>query len=85
MPKNKQKTDMSIYEASDFWDEHDFDEFNDVVETDEFEFQLQKKKYVGIEMELYSVIKNKAKRLKISEDILINEWLSEKAAISLEA
>ena len=84
MPKNKQIADMSIYEASDFWDEHDFDEFDDVLETDRLQFQLQKKKYVGIEMELYFVIKNKAKMLNIAEDVLINEWLSEKATISSE-
>ena len=84
MPKNKQIADRSIYDASDFWDEHDFDEFDDILETDRLQFQLQKKKYVGIEMEIYFIIKNKAKMLNIAEDVLINEWLSEKATISSE-
>ena len=35
MEKNKNIKDMSIYEASDFWDEHDFGEFDDVQEVDE--------------------------------------------------
>lgn len=70
---------MSINEASDFWDEHDFGEFEDAQEVSEVQFSLKKKKYVGIDGDLYAVIKNKAKTLNKSEDVLINEWLSEKA------
>ena len=71
--------DMSINEASDFWDEHDFGEFSDVREEKKIKFSLKKKKYVGIDMDLYSIIKNKAETLNKSEDALINEWLLEKA------
>jgi hypothetical protein len=49
MEKNKEVKDMSIYEASDFWDEHDFSEFNDVAEVKDMRFSLSKKKYIGIE------------------------------------
>ena len=83
MEKNKNIKDMSINEASDFWDEHDFEEFDDVHKTEEIKFLFKKKKYVGIDMELYSLIKNKAKTLDKNEDVLINEWLSEKAGLSL--
>ncbi|MFH1954281.1 MAG: CopG family antitoxin [Pseudomonadota bacterium] len=79
MVKNKNIKDMSINEASDFWDEHDFGEFDDAQEVSEVQFSLKKKKYVGIDGDLYAVIKNKAKTLNKSEDVLINEWLSEKA------
>jgi len=79
MKKSKNMKDMSIYEASDFWDEHDFGEFDDVQEEKEIQFLLKKKKYVGIDIELYDIIKNKAKTLNKAEDVLINEWLSEKA------
>jgi hypothetical protein len=78
MKKNKNIKDMSIYEASDFWDDHDFGEFDDVREEKEIQFLLKKKKYVGIDMDLYAIIKGKAKTLNKSEDVLINEWLSEK-------
>ena len=78
MGKNKKIEDMNINDASDFWDEHDFGEFDDVREVSDIQFSLKKKKYVGIDGELYDVIKSKAKRLNKSEDILINEWLSEK-------
>jgi hypothetical protein len=80
MGKNKDIKDMSIYEASDFWDEHDFGEFDDVEEVNGFQFSLEKKKYVAIDSDLYAIIKEKAKTLNKSEDVLINEWLSEKAA-----
>ena len=78
--RSNRPKDMSIHEASDFWDEHDFGEFDDVREDTEIRFSLKKKKYVGIDEELYATIRDKAKALKKSEDVLINEWLSEKAA-----
>ncbi len=78
MGKNRNIKDMSIYEASDFWDEHDFEEFDDVQEVDEIQFTLKKKKYVGIDEDLYAIIKSKAKTINKPEDVLINEWLSEK-------
>jgi hypothetical protein len=79
MEKNKNINGMSINEASDFWDEHDFGEFDDVQEVDDIQFSFKKKKYVGIDMDLYTIIKNKAKTLNKPEDELISEWLSEKA------
>jgi hypothetical protein len=79
MGKNKEIKDMSLNEASDFWDEHDFGEFDDVQEVEDVQFSFKKKKYVGIDSELYAVIKNKAKRFNKAEETPINEWLSEKA------
>ena len=74
--------DMSIYEASDFWDDHDFVEFDDIEEVKDIRFSLKKKKYVGIDSDLYAVIKGKAITLNKPEDVLINEWSSEKLAAS---
>ena len=81
MGKNKKIKDMTLNEASDFWDEHDFGEFNDIQEVDNIRFSLKKRKYIGIDSDLYAVIKNKAKRLNKTEETLINEWLSEKAQV----
>jgi hypothetical protein len=82
MGKNKDIKNMSINEASDYWDEHDFEECDDVQKVEEIKFSFKKKKYIGIDIELYSLIKNKAKSLDKPEDTLINEWLSEKAGLS---
>jgi hypothetical protein len=79
MKKSKQIKDMSIYEASDFWDEHDFSEFEDVQKVEDIRFSLRKKKYIGVDIDLYSKIKKKAKKMYTTEDTLINEWLREKA------
>jgi len=79
MGKNRNFDDMPIYEASDFWDEHDFGEFRNVKEVSEIKFSLKKKRYVGIDKDLYAQITTKAKMLKKPEEALINEWLSEKA------
>jgi len=80
MGKDKNIKDMSVHEASNFWDEHEFGEFDDVQEVDEIQFTLKKKKYVGIDSDLYAIIKSKAKTINKPEDVLINEWLSEKAS-----
>ncbi|MGB5158927.1 CopG family antitoxin [Desulfobacterium sp. N47] len=79
MKKSKKIEDMSIYQASAFWDEHDFTEFDDVQEVRDIKFNLVKKKYVGLDMNIYSKIRKKARKLHITEDVLINEWLREKA------
>ena len=81
MEKNNNNNEMTLNEASDFWDGHDFGEFDDVREVSELRFSLKKKKYVGIDGDLYALIKKKAKALNKQEDILINEWLSEKAGV----
>ena len=78
MKKNKKISDMSVYEASDFWDEHDFTQFKDVEEVKEMHFALKKKKYIPVDIMLYKKIKQRAKQLHKTEDILINEWLRER-------
>ena len=77
MKKSKQKA-ISILEASDYFDEHDIFEFEDVREVTDIKFKLQKKKYIGLDIVIYNKIKSKAKKLHKSEDLLIKEWLLEK-------
>ncbi len=77
MKKSKYK-EMTIAQASDFFDEHDIFEFSGVKEVTDIRFSLQKKKYVGLDMELFRKIQSKAKKLQKSEDLLIQEWLMEK-------
>ena len=78
MKTNKKTGDMSLYDASEFWDEHDFGEFEDVKEVKEVHFAFKKKKYIPVDMMLYKKIKQKAKRLGKTEDTLVSEWLKEK-------
>ena len=77
MKKSKIKG-LTIKEASDFFDEHDIFEFEDVKEVKDIKFKLKKKKYIGVDIELYKKIRSKAKKLHIDEDTLIKEWLAEK-------
>lgn len=75
----KSKRGMTISEAGDFFDEHDIFEFEDVVEVKDIKFKLKKKKkYVGLDMKLFEKIRSKAKKLHVSEDMLIQEWLMKK-------
>ncbi len=77
MKKSKHK-EMTIAEASSFFDEHDIFEFEDVREVADVRFKLQKKKYVGLDEKLFKKIRSRAKKLHKSEDALIQEWLAEK-------
>ncbi len=69
---------MTLQEASDFWDDHDFTEFDDVVEVHDVSFRLTRKKYVGIDAVMYDRIQGKAKELHTTADHLIETWLHEK-------
>jgi muconolactone delta-isomerase len=77
MKRGKLKS-MTVAEASDFFDEYDIFEFDDVKEVTDVKFSLSRKKYVGVDIDLYRKIRNKAKKLHIFEDDLIKEWLEEK-------
>ena len=77
MEKSKLKS-MAITEASEYFDDHDIFEFEDVKEVTDVKFKLQRKKYVGLDMGLFKKIQNKARKLHKDEDALIQEWLVEK-------
>ncbi|MDP2972078.1 MAG: CopG family antitoxin [Deltaproteobacteria bacterium] len=78
MKRSKKTGDVSLYQASEFWDEHDFTEFEDIKEVKGVRFALKKKKYIAVDMMLYKKIKQRAKRLRKTEDTLVREWLKEK-------
>ena len=73
---------MSIYEASAFWDEHDFSEFDDVQEVKDIKFHLGKICWIASE----HICKDPETGTKIKNNRgpLINEWLREKAEASCE-
>ncbi len=79
MRKNKSK-DMTLREASDYWDEHDIFESSAVKEEKELRFRFPKRKYVGLNEKLYLQIRRQAKKLHTSPDSLITRWLKQKAA-----
>ncbi|MBI5526676.1 MAG: hypothetical protein HY897_10120 [Deltaproteobacteria bacterium] len=39
---------------------------------------LRKKKYVGIDIRLYAMIRKSARKLRVPEEALINKWLRER-------
>ena len=69
---------MTLQAASDYWDEHDLSEFDDVVEVHDLSFRLTRKKYVGIDAVMYDRIRGKARELHTTPDHLIETWLHEK-------
>ena len=77
MKKNKQMK-MTLSEASDYFDEHDIFELDDAREVNDLEIKLKKKKYIGLDIELFNKVRRIAKKHHKSEDALIQEWLMEK-------
>ena len=77
MKKSKHK-EMTIAEASEYFDEHDIFDFEDIREVTDMKFRLQKKKYIGLDIDLFKKIKSRAKKLHKNEDLLIKEWLTER-------
>lgn len=80
MAKNKIASDMTISEASEFWDEHQFDEFSDITEVHDVQFTLKRKRYVGIDADLYARVTTQAKQLDTTAERLITAWVGEKVA-----
>ncbi|MBI5525669.1 MAG: hypothetical protein HY897_04990 [Deltaproteobacteria bacterium] len=78
MKKSTEEKDMSVQEASEYWDEHDFAECGGLEEVKDLEFALRKKKYVGIDIRLYAMIRKSARKLRVPEEALINKWLRER-------
>jgi hypothetical protein len=78
MKRDRKQKEMSIYEASDYWDAHEFKVSEDIHEVSDIRFALKKKKYVGVEVRIFAKIKERARRLHTTEDTLVNEWLREK-------
>ena len=81
MVKNRKKTDlpknMTIEEASEFWDEHSLLEFDGTEEVD-VKFNLKKKQYIGIDREMFKEVEAQARRKKMSPEALLESWISEK-------
>ena len=73
----KNKDNISIFEASEFWDEHDLFEFDDVNEVNDVEFKLKKKKYIPLDDDIYRQIIPLAKNQHKSSEELITDWIKE--------
>lgn len=72
LPRN-----MTIQEASDFWDEHSLIEFDGTEEVP-VNFKLKKKQYVGIDREVFKKLEMQARRRKLRVDVLLENWIVEK-------
>ncbi len=81
MAKNSKKPvppkNMSIKEASDFWDEHSLLEFEGTEEV-EVAFKLKKKQYIGIDRDVFNKLNSRTKRQKVSPEALLESWITEK-------
>ena len=83
MPGNKKikpnlPENMTLKEASEFWDEHSFLDDDDIQEVN-FEVNLKKEiHYFAVEKELAKKIREIAQRRGVSAETLVNLWLKSK-------
>lgn len=70
---SKANTDEEIGE---FWDSHDFTDFDTTVPDVEFAVSFA----VPVEVELFSAIEKEAKRHGVNVETLVNLWLQQKLA-----
>ena len=70
--------EMSLREASDFWDEHSLFDYDDVEEV-HFDVNLKEKiHYFAVERKLATRIHQVARQRGVSTQTLVNLWLNSK-------
>ncbi len=78
MTKNEVPENMTLDEASKFWDEHSFLDYDDIQDV-HFSVDLRKNKnYIDIREDLAKQIRTIAHQKGISSRLLVNQWLKEK-------
>ncbi|MCB0114145.1 MAG: CopG family antitoxin [Caldilineaceae bacterium] len=67
----------SLKEAGEFWDTHSFEDYLDLVEEVDVEFDIkQRLYYIPLEEDLYALAKARAKSKEQSVEQLIKELLA---------
>ncbi len=84
MAKNKQKVllapaNVSVLEASDFWDEHSLLEFPDTQEEKEIDIHIEREQYYcPVSKGLVEKLQVRAQEEGVSTETLVNLYLQEK-------
>ena len=80
MAKNKIPENMTLNEASEFWDEHSFLD-HDFVQEVQFSVDLRRNRnYIDLREDLAKKIRMIAHQKGTSSRTLVNQWLREKVA-----
>jgi CopG antitoxin of type II toxin-antitoxin system len=81
MAKNNKKmsppANMTITEASGFWDEHNLFEFDGTEEVS-VNFKLRRKHYLGIDREMFKKVEAQARQRNMTPEALLESWIAEK-------
>jgi CopG antitoxin of type II toxin-antitoxin system len=76
----------SIEDAAEFWDSHDLGDYWDLTREAEFEVNVQRRVFLtALEPELAKRLTESARKQGVSAETLINVWLSEKLAESVQS
>ena len=92
MARSRKKLDpipehfTSIEEAAEFWDSHDLGDYWDLTREAEFEVDIRRRVILtALEPKLAKRLSDCARKQGVSAETLINVWLSEKLAESIQS
>jgi len=69
----------SIEEAGEFWDEHSLADYWDQTKEVHFDVEIgEEPRYIILERKLAKKINEWAKKEKVTPEVLVNLWVSEK-------
>ena len=69
----------SLTEMADFWDNHDFTDFEDEFkEAPDIKFDIKDRRYLPISLEMYEKMESIAQKRGISVERLMRTWIEER-------
>lgn len=76
--ENEIPENMTLDEAAEFWDEHNFFDYDDIEEV-HFSVDLRRNRnYIDIKEDLAKQIRKIARQKGISSRVLVDQWLRER-------
>lgn len=74
----------SIDEAADFWDTHDFTDYEEYLhEVKDVEINIKRRHRISIAAELIGQLEFTARHQGVSTETLVNMWVKEKLLVSV--
>jgi len=82
--KNKLPEFRNLKEIADFWDEHDFSEYeHEFMEISNLKFNIKNHCYLPISLEMYERMEVIASSRSVSVEKLMRTWIEEKLTDSV--
>lgn len=68
---------LTIEQASEFWDEHSLVDFEGTEKVN-VHFRLRRKRYVGIDTDMFKKLEARARRKNLTVEALLETWIADR-------